>query len=46
MDKRACCGTCYWYGGKVGDGYQFCDELETDVSEQWYCKRYKESEDN
>lgn len=36
------CGTCLYYNGEVGDGMQFCDDKEIDVSDECpACFRWK-----
>lgn len=35
------CGNCFWFDGEEGDGTQFCDEKEREVSENGYCPMYK-----
>ena len=42
MEKEKCCWNCIFFNGEVGDGIQFCDEKESDVSEKSYCYRYRE----
>ena len=39
--EKQCCGTCLYFNGETGDGVQFCDDKEIDVSENGYCSRYK-----
>lgn len=39
--EKQCCGTCLYFNGETGDGVQFCDDKEIDVSESGYCSRYK-----
>ena len=41
MTKR--CATCEWFNGSSGDGIQFCDAREFDVSEHDCCSGYRES---
>lgn len=41
-DDKRCCGTCQYYNGEIGDGEQFCDELESYVQETWCCNKYRE----
>lgn len=36
-----CCGTCVFFNGEIGDGEQFCDELECDTHETRWCNRYQ-----
>ena len=36
-----CCGTCLFFNGEIGDGEQFCDELECDTHETRWCNRYQ-----
>lgn len=36
-----CCGTCVFFNGEIGDGEQFCDELECDTHEARWCNRYQ-----
>lgn len=38
------CGNCLWFNGEVGDGTQFCDDKEVYVSENGWCVRYRERE--
>lgn len=35
------CRNCLWFDGKEGDGTQFCDEKQREVSENGYCPLYK-----
>lgn len=35
------CANCYWFNGEENDGYQFCDDRETDVHEDGCCYRWK-----
>lgn len=42
MNEDKKCGTCLYFNGEVGDGIQFCDEKEINVSEHRWCIRYKE----
>lgn len=39
--KNACCGTCLYYNGIVGDGCQYCDRREIFVEDTDYCIRYQ-----
>lgn len=36
-----CCGMCLFFNGEIGDGEQFCDELQCDTDETRWCNRYK-----
>ena len=45
MNEDKKCGTCLYFNGEVGDGIQFCDEKEINVSEHRWCVRYR-SKDN
>lgn len=38
------CSNCIWFNGEVGDGWQFCDDKEEDVSENWSCYRWRKKE--
>lgn len=40
-NSKDCCGNCCYYNGDIGDGIQFCDEKETDVSDKGYCYKHK-----
>lgn len=45
--KTCCCSNCFWFDGEEGDGIQFCDEKQREVSENGYCPLYKRrSEDD
>lgn len=35
------CGNCFWFDGEEGDGTQFCDEKQRQVSENGYCPMHK-----
>lgn len=35
------CSNCFWFDGEEGDGTQFCDEKQREVSENGYCPLYK-----
>ena len=35
------CGNCFWFDGEEGDGTQFCDEKQREVSENGYCPMHK-----
>lgn len=39
------CSTCKSFCGEVGDGKQFCDELETNVDEKWWCNKFSWKQD-
>lgn len=34
------CGTCYWFNGGPGDGWQFCDHRECDVADTYRACSY------
>lgn len=40
MSNDSACGLCKYFNGEVGDDEQFCDELESYVSEKFNCNRY------
>lgn len=35
------CSNCLWFDGEEGDGTQFCDEKQREVSENGYCPMHK-----
>lgn len=43
MERRESdrCGNCLWFDGEEGDGTQFCDENQREVSENRYCYMHK-----
>jgi hypothetical protein len=40
--KDRCCGNCEWFDGEIGDGDQFCDELEAYVNDvECFCNNIR-----